>query len=163
MSRAVLSIMAGLLCALAGFRHAAVLKGDAQRLRRWVQLLGHLSLLLQEGTLTIPEALSTAGDTSQPPDLLLQTLACELQKHPRTPLDEAFAKHCPSWAEQPTLTRMFTRLGRGTQASRCLAVEQAAKELQLLADHASARADKDAKLWQTLGLIGGGCLTLLLL
>jgi len=35
--------------------------------------------------------------------------------------------------------------------------------MQLLAESASIRAEKDVKLWQTLGFTGGICLTILLL
>jgi len=61
------------------------------------------------------------------------------------------------------LARLFTRLGRGTKESRRLAAEQTAEEMTLLAQHAGNRAEKDARLWQTLGFVGGACLTILLL
>lgn len=163
MSRAVLAVMAGLLCALAGVKHGASLKADAHRLARWCQLLRHLTLLLQEGTLSIPEALCTASEGTHPPDKLLRTIAMKLQASPLMTMAEAFhacADKCP---EQELLTRMFTRLGQGSKESRVLALEQAAKEMTLLAEAASAKAEKDVKLWQTLGFTGGICLTILLL
>ena len=58
---------------------------------------------------------------------------------------------------------MFTQLGHGLQESRCRAVEHALEEIRLLAQAAARKAEKDVKLWQTLGLIGGLCLTILLL
>lgn len=163
MSRGILAIMAGLLCALAGIRHACTLKGDAVRLTRWEYLLSHLALLLKEGTLSIPEALNAAADTSHPPDQLLRRIAAEMSAQPMLSLAEIFT-HCGSCCiEQSLLTRMFSRLGQGTKVHRSLAVEQAASEMHLLAQAASAKAARDAKLWQTLGLIGGACLTILLL
>lgn len=163
MSRAVLAVMAGLLCALAGVKYASTLKGDANRLSRWVQLLRHLSLLLREGTMSIPEALCAAADGPHPPDKLLRDMAAKVQSAPMTTLEEAFTQLCGDRPERALLQRMFSRLGRGSQESRCLALEQSAQEMEQLAQRASATAEKDVKLWQTLGFIGGACLTILLL
>lgn len=163
MSRAVLALMAGLLCALAGVKYAASLKGEAARLSRWADVLQHLSLLVEEGALPLPQALCAAADTPRQPDSLLRDMAALLQQAPLTTLEGAFLRLCPDWREKPHLQRMFARLGRGTRESRQLAVEQAAREIDLLARQASATAEKDVKLWQTLGFIGGTCLTILLL
>ena len=163
MSRGVLALMAGLLCALAGAKYAASLKGEASRLNRWVELLRHLALLLEEGTLPLPQALCTAADSSHAPDELLRDMAALIQQAPLTTPEAAFLHFCGSWQEKPLLQRMFARIGRGTKENRCLAVEQSARELDQLAQRASARAEKDVKLWQTLGFIGGTCLTILLL
>lgn len=163
MIRTVFAVMAGLLCALSGIRHAAVLKSDAARLTRWTALLEHLALLLREGTLSIPDALCAAADGIHPPDQLLRDIAGRMKAAPLLTAAEAFAQTGTGWLEQDMLARMFLRLGRGTQSSRCLALEQAAGEMRLLAQNASIRVEKDAKLWQTLGLTGGICLTIMLL
>lgn len=163
MSRAVLAVMAGLLCALAGVKHAASLKADAARMTRWVHLLTHLTLLLRQGMMSIPEALCAAADGPHPPDKLLREMAAAMQHTPLLSPGEAF-EPCPTaWAERDVLSRMFARLGHGSQENRCLAVEQSAAEMRLLAESASTKAEKDAKLWQTLGFTGGACLTIMLL
>ena len=54
-------------------------------------------------------------------------------------------------------------MGHGSKDNRVLAVEQCTEEMRLLAEAAAAKAEKDTKLWQTLGFIGGACLTILLL
>lgn len=163
MSRAIVAVMAGLLCALAGLKHASALKGDAARQSRWVQVLSHLALLLREGTLSIPEALCTAADGSLAPDELLRAMAARMSASPMTGLGEAFLASCGDCAEKDVLTRLFARVGRGSKESRVLAAEQGAEEMRLMAASASAKAEKDAKLWQTLGFTGGICLTILLL
>ncbi len=164
MSRAVLAVMAGLLCALAGMKHAASLKGDAARLGRWVQALMRLKLLLAEGTMSIPEALCAAADGQGSPDETLRSVAERTVVSPMTTLAESYMQcvngDCP---ERELLQRMFARLGHGTKESRCLSVEQAAQEMALIARSAADKAEKDAKLWQKLGLIGGISLTILLL
>ena len=162
MSRTVIAIMAGLLCTLAGCKYAASLRRNASRLRRWVQLLTHLSLLLQEG-LPIPQALCAAAQEHQPPDELLRKMAASMQANPLSTPATAYQHTCDDSVEKPTLVRLFAQLGQGTRESRCLALEQAAGELRLMAESAAARAEKDVKLWQTLGFIGGTCLTILLL
>ena len=163
MSRAVLAVMAGLLCALAGIRRAAALKGDALRLHRWVQLLRHLTLLLRQGTMSIPEALCAAADGMQAPDRLLRNMATALQASPLLSLAEAYRQCSEPCTEQYVLLRLFGRMGHGSQDSRCLALEQATEELRLMESSAAEKATKDAKLWQTLGLTGGICLTIILL
>lgn len=163
MSRGVFAVMAGLLCAMAGLRRASALKGDAARLSRWVQLLRHLALLLRQGTLSIPQALVAAAEGTQAPDNLLREMAAKLQAAPMLTLSEVFLQRSEAWQEKAALGRLFSGLGHGTLESRCLAAEQAAEELQLMAASAAARAEKDAKLWQTLGFIGGTCLTIMLL
>ncbi len=163
MSRTVLAVMAGLLCTLAGIRHAATLKGDALRLNRWKQLLRHLSLLMREGTLSVPEALCTAADTHLPPDRLLRNIAERLAASPLLSISEAYRQLSGAVIEDAALARMFERISRGSKDNRLLALEQCADEIDLLADSAAAKAAKDVRLWQTLGLIGGICLTILLL
>lgn len=163
MSRAVLAMMAGLLCALAGAKYASSLRADATRMARWVQLLQHLALLLEEAALPIPQALCAAADGHLPPDELLRHMAAAIQAQPLLTPEAAFLQCCKDTQEKPTLVRMFSRLGRGSKENRCLAVQQASNEMQLLSQAAAARAEKDMKLWQTLGFIGGTCLTILLL
>lgn len=163
MSRAVLAVMAGLLCTLAGAKHANRLQYDANRLKRWTALLNHLELLLSEATLSIPQALCTAADSHLQPDILLRTMASAIQSQPLLSLEEAFLQCSQEVTEIPTLVRLFSRLGRGSKENRCLAVHQATQELEFLAQGAANKAEKDTKLWQTLGFIGGACLTILLL
>lgn len=163
MTRAVFAIMTGLLCALAGVKHAASLKGTASRLSRWVQVLTHLALLLRQGVLSLPEAMCAAADASLPPDRLLREIAARIHASPLLTLTDAYRQTGAEGAEEELLLRLFARLGRGTKESRVLAAEQTAAEMRLLADEAAAKAAKDARLWQTLGLTGGVCLTILLL
>lgn len=163
MTRAALALTAGLLCAFAGFRHASRLKATAIRLARWVQLLHHLSLLLDQGTLSIPELLCTAADGHQKPDQLLLQIAGLLRNDPLLSPEAALGRCEADTPEEDVLCRFFQRLGHGTKESRSLAAAQAAQELQLLQTKANAAAEKDVKLWQTLGLVGGLCLTILLL
>ncbi len=163
MSRAILAVMAGLLCALAGMKYASSLQGDAARLKRWGQVLVHLELLLREGTLSIPEALCAAADGSLAPDRLLREMAARMSASPLLSAADAFQNCCGECPERALLSRLFARLSHGTKESRCLAVKQSAEEMALLAQSAAAKAEKDVKLWQTLGFIGGACLTILLL
>ena len=163
MTRAVLAVMAGLLCALAGWRHAAALRTSAARLHRWTEVLTHLALILSEGASTLPEALDQAATGDQPPDELLRALAADLRRQPLTPLNELYAHRALSGPEGDALKRLMDRLGRGSLEMRCQAVSQTAEELSLLAVRARENADRDATMWRDLGFIGGACLTLMLL
>ena len=163
MSRAIFSVMAGLLCTLAGIRHAASIKADAERLSRWIQLLTHLKLLLTEGFLSLPEALLSAADMQRLPDSLLRDMAARIQASPLLSLHDAYLQCSGDHIEQESLSRLFSRLGRGTKENRLLALEQSIAELELLASSAAQKAAKDSRLWLTLGMTGGICLTLFLL
>lgn len=163
MTHAVLAVMAGLLCGLAGLRHASAMKTEAARLRRLTEILPRLSLILAEQSVSIPAALRLAADGNAPPDRLLHRIADALEGNPLLSLSDAFGQECPICAEQETLLRLAARLGRGSAESRRQAVDQSAAAIVQMAQAAQARAAKDAKLWTTLGWTGGICLTLLLL
>lgn len=132
-------------------------------MNRWIKLLQHLTLLLKEGTLSVPQALHAAADMNLPPDKLLRDIATRLTDSPMLSLGQAYQQTNTDTLEHASLARMFERIGRGSKETRVLALEQCTDEIRLLADSAAAKADKDVKLWQTLGLIGGICLTILLL
>lgn len=163
MIRPVLAVFAGLLCGLIGQRQARRLREEGASLRRWTQLLRCLALLLQEGTLSLPEALRQAAGEDSAPDLMLRRLGDEMEHHPLSPLPELFARCAPAGPEAPVLSRLMAQLCRGSLESRCQATEQAAEEIGLLARSASERAAQDAKLHASLGWTCGACLTILLL
>lgn len=163
MTRAALAVMAGLLCGLAGLRHASAMKAEAARLRRWSHMLARLALLLSEQSMPIPAVLRLAADGREAPDRLLQQVAAALEADPLDSLPEAFGRECPPCPEREILLRLAAQLGRGSAESRSLAAEQTGAAFSQMASHAEALAAKDAKLWQTLGWTGGACLTLLLL
>lgn len=163
MIRAMLAVMAGLLCAAAGVRRAGNIKRTAARLRRWTEALEHLTLILEEGTSTLPEALERAATDSAAPDALLRALAQGLRQQPLASLPDLYAACAQPGPERDTLARLMARLGRGSLDMRCQAARQAAEELALMARQSRENAEKDAAMWRSLGFIGGACLTLMLL
>ncbi len=163
MMRAVLAVMAGLLCALLGLRRASALKGDAARLIRWGQALAHLSLLVREGTMSLPDALLHTAQGRAAPDMLLTAMASAVKASPMLSLSDAFLAHCGDVPEKDALHRMFERLGRGTKEARSLAIDQCREEIALLCAKCTEKAEKDAKLWTTLGFTGGLCITIFLI
>lgn len=163
MMRLTLALTAGLLCGLAGMRQSAALLGEASRMRRWHELLLQLTLILQERSASLPEALRIAADRSLQPDRIIHTLAARMHLHPLEALSDSFDESCPALPEKAVLMRMCVHLGQGTLDSRIHAVQHAVEEISLLAAQANARAEKDVRLWRTLGWLGGACLTLLLL
>ncbi len=190
MMRATVAVLAGFLCAALGMRHGAALRTEETRLRRWVDALQRLAVILRGQAVALPEALHLAagdsrkedvsgqpetassrpaGQTSMPlftsadPEDVLHAIAAHLQAHPLCPVAEVYRGYGATCTEQAALMRLFAALGRGTLESRLLAVTQCTEEMALLAASAKARADRDAKLYQTLGWTGGACLTLILL
>ncbi len=162
MMRTVWAVLAGLLCALLGLRRAWALRHEADRLHRWGQMLAHLALLMREG-LPLPEALCKVAIGHGTPDELLRKAGESLRENPLLPLEETIRAEALPLREGETLLRMMERLGRGSLEDRLLALEQGQQEISLMAKSSAESAEKDAKLYQTLGITGGVCIALYLL
>jgi len=163
MMRTALALMAGLMCMAAGFRQAAALRAADARLRRWTDILRHLSLLLSEGTYSLPEAFLLAASCDSEPDITLRTLAEQMQRQPLKSLPELWETLCSDDPESAALARLMQRLGRGSLESRQQAAHNAADEFELLSAQAREKSLKDAKMWRTLGFLGGACIIIMLL
>lgn len=163
MMRTVFAAAAGLICTLAGYRHASALRSDAKMLQRWAEIASRLALLLEEQAVSLPEVLQTAADADTDADRLLLDIAGDMAANPMTNAAQSFGAHCEGCPQQETLQRMFSRLGHGSVQSRITACRQSAALLQEAAGKARAVSDKDAKMWRTLGWTGGLCLSLLLI
>lgn len=160
MIRPVLAIMAGLLCGVMGMRQAQRIRQESTTLHRWQCLLQRLCLLLQSGSLSLPEAFEHAACEDTQADMLLRRIAASLRAHPLTPLAQLYI---PQGKEGDVLARMFSGLARGSLDARILAVQQAEGEMALLAESARSKTQQDAGMWAKLGWICGACLTLMLL
>lgn len=159
----MLAVMAGVLCGAAGMRHAASMRRDAARLKRWEAILERLLLLLREGAYALPDVLDMAADGAGEPDDALHALACGLRQSPRVSmLAQMQAQHLPE-PERPVLERMAGQIGRGSLTARCLAVEQAMDELRPLGIAAQEASARDGRMWTSLGWTVGACVTMLLL
>ncbi|MBQ2954770.1 MAG: hypothetical protein IJE07_14665 [Clostridia bacterium] len=159
----MLAIAAGLFCALYGMRAAGSLQQEARDLRRWADLLAHLTLIIRQAALPLPKALQAAADLPLAPDRFLRAAADHMLRNPLSTPAESFSAVCPACTGRETLLRLFTRLERGDADSMSLACQQAAEEIAQQAASAQQRASGDAKLWRTLGWTCGATLTLLLL
>lgn len=157
------AVTAGLICALAGMRHAAALRGDAQLLQRWTEIAERLALLLEEQSVPLPEVFRIAADAETAADKLLRRIADDMTANPLTSTAQSFEAHCGNCLQEDALLRMFSRLGRGSVQTRCAACRQSAAFLAQEAAKAHAQSEKDAKMWRTLGWTGGICLTLMLI
>ncbi|MBQ8312346.1 MAG: hypothetical protein IJX84_03975 [Clostridia bacterium] len=160
MMRPVLAVMAGLLCGVMGLRQASRIRETNATLHRWHTLLQHLCLLLQEQSLSLPEAFTQAAAENTAADQLLRQWAEALRRDPLTPLPQHYA---PQGAEGAVLLRLLDGLSHGSLESRVLSAQQAAEEMALLASAAQSKAQQDSKMWSTLGWTCGACLTLMLL
>lgn len=164
MTRLLFPICAALLSTLAGLHLSTHLRQEEQRLARWGEVLPHLHLLMASCAYSLPEAFRLCADGNHPPDTLLRQLADELE---RTPLSSPGALTDKLWSppgsEKDIISRMMHLLSRGSLESRLLAVENARQEVALMHEKAARKAGKDARLYQTLGWIGGLCLLLILM
>lgn len=164
MTRLLFPICTALLSTLAGLHLSTHLRQEEQRLARWGEILQHLHLLMASCAYSLPEAFRLCADGQHPPDALLRQLADELE---RTPLSSPGVLTDKLWrppgSEKDIISRMMHLLSRGSLESRLLAVENARQEVALMHEKAARKADKDARLYQTLGWIGGLCLLLILM
>lgn len=163
MTRLLFPICAALLSTLAGLHLSTHLRQEEQRLARWGDVLQHLHLLMASCAYSLPEAFRLCADGHQPPDVLLRNLADELVRTPLSPPGALTDRLCPPSSEKDVISRMMHLLGRGSLESRLLAVENARQEVGLMHEKVARKADKDARLYQTLGWVGGLCLLLILM
>ena len=112
---------------------------------------------------SLPEAFRLCADGNHPPDTLLRQLADALERAPLSSPGALTDRLCPAISEKDIISRMMHLLSRGSLESRLLAVENARQEVALMHEKAARKADKDARLYQTLGWIGGLCLLLILM
>lgn len=160
MIRPLLAVMAGLICGIMGMRQAQRLRQENAVLHRWEYILRQLCLILQEGTLPLPDALEQAASEQTPADTLLRQMAARLRAEPLSSLSSFYE---PQGQEGPVLSRLFSGLEQGSLERRTLAVTQATQEIALLAQASQEKARQDARMWATLGWTCGACLTLMLL
>lgn len=160
MMRPFLAVMAGMLLGVAGMRRARQLRVHAANHVRWVNLLSHLSLLLQQAAYTLPEALRLAADQPLQPDAWLCALADGITQKRISALP---ASPVLPGQDADILNRYVPRLLHGALESRVQATEQARDEFVLLMKSAQADAGREAKMWSQLGWTLGAALTLLLL
>ena len=163
MNRAYPAVLAGIICGIAGLKHAANLRKSAAELVRWAELLRQLALLLREATMSLPAVFCQAAAGSQAPDDLLRQLASEMRSQPLLPLPELYRRITAAHPAPDAIGRMMDRIWHGSLESRVLAVQQAADEVEHMAATAQTKAARDARMWAQLGWTFGACLTLILL
>lgn len=169
MLRAWLALGAGIGCGVVGMRRASALRRRARELRRWLEALQRLSLLLDESASTLPRAFEQAGESGGTAQACLTATAERLKQAPGLTPSQAFMQaglKYLDWAtgeERAQLTAMLAGVGRGSLAMRRQAVEHTAEWLSLHLGWAEEKHRKDGKLALTLGWAAGACLTLLLI
>lgn len=163
MTRLLFPLCAALLSALAGMHLSAQLRQEEQRLARWGEILQHLHLLLASCAYSLPEAFRCCADKNTPPDALLQRLADEMKCVPLSSPGALTDRLYPPFGEKDLIAHMMRCISRGSLENRLLAVENARQEVLLRHAGIAKKAETDARLYQTLGWVGGLCLLLILL
>ena len=124
MLRAWLALGAGVCCGLIGMRRAASLGCRARELRRWLEALQRLALLLEESASTLPRAFRQAAMGTGLAAESLRATAERLEQEPGFTAAQAFAQSGMDylgWAteeEKGQLTDMMAGIGRGSLAMR---------------------------------------------
>ena len=169
MLRVWVALGAGVCCGWIGMRRAANLGCRVRELRRWLETLQRLGLLLEESASTLPRAFRQAAAGNGTAAESLRATAQGLEQEPGLTAAQAFAQageNCLNWAteeEKGQLSDMMAGIGHGSLAMRRQAVDHAAAWLELHLRKAEEKQQKDGKLAVTLGWTAGACLTLLLI
>ena len=109
-------------CGLIGMRRAASLGCRARELRRWLEALQRLALLLEESASTLPRAFRQAAMGTGLAAESLRATAERLEQEPGFTAAQAFAQSGMDylgWAteeEKGQLTDMMAGIGRGSLA-----------------------------------------------
>lgn len=163
MTQFLLPLCAGMLCTLCGMRLASSLHKEEARLLRWSTLLAHCEVLLSACAYSLPEVFRLCATDENAADVLLRTLSEQMQTERMTPLVTLAEAACPPCMERECLLRWLQAVSHGELDSRLFATQSARKEIDLMYQQSHQKAEKDAKLYQTLGWVGGLCLMLLML
>lgn len=163
MTQLMLPLCAAMLCTLCGMRLASSLHREEERLLRWSALLAHCEVLLSASAYSLPEVFRLCATEKSAADALLRTLSEQMQQQRMTPLVTLADTACPPCVERECLLRWLQAVSHGSLENRLFATQSARKEIDLMHQQSRQKAEKDAKLYQTLGWVGGLCLMLLML
>ncbi|MBQ8535942.1 MAG: hypothetical protein IJ461_00855 [Clostridia bacterium] len=154
----IFAMGAGLCCLALGLTAGAALTRRQRRLTAWLQALERMEQGLQS-RLSMAQVLNL-GDLEE-----LRAMARSLEKEPLLGLGEAWQRSAgqDQEPERQVLAALFNHLGQGDLAHRRQALEQAAVQIEILAQKARQAAERNRPLYRSLGGLGGLALTLLLI
>ena len=163
MIRLVCGLTAAVACALLGIEASHRLKSRVEHLGAWLRALEMMDLKLAHEGIPLREVVLQEGEGEIAKRLKAFSLA--LAQNPRMTSAQAWQSSGKS-AETPeerVLDACFSALGTGVLEKRRTAIAQAMEQLKVLKKEAEEKAQRDCKLYRSLGLAAGAALLLILL
>jgi len=163
MIRLVCAVVAGGACVLLGMEASHRLKGRVEVLAAWQRALELMDLKLLHDGIPLREVVLQDGDGEIAKRLAAFSRA--LSENPRFTALQAWLSSgkSPDTKEEKVLTACFSALGTGVLEKRRTAIAQAMEQLNVLKKEADEKAQRDCKLYRSLGLAAGAALLLMLL
>lgn len=165
MIRLVCGLIAAAACALLGIEASFRLKRRVEYLAAWIRALEMLDLRLLHDGITLREVVLQEGEGDGEIAKRLASFSRALAENPRMTSAQAWQASCKSsdTKEEKVLAACFTSLGTGVLEKRRTAIAQAMEQLKVLKKEAEEKAQRDCKLYRSLGLAAGAALLLILL
>lgn len=163
MIRLVCGLIAAAACALLGMEASFRLKRRVENLAAWIRALEMLDLRLLHDGIPLREVVLLEGDGEIAKRLAAFSRA--LAENPRMTSAQAWETTGKSQdsREEKVLAACFSSLGTGVLEKRRTAIAQAIEQLVVLKKEAEEKAQRDCKLYRSLGLAAGAALLLILL
>jgi Stage III sporulation protein AB (spore_III_AB). len=151
------ALMAGLGCGLAGMLAASQLKKQEALLAAWVRFIKRLQTTFETRRLPIRQVLETGLNEHPLIDARLKKAMQLMDEAPQLSVSEAFE------SADELETRLFSGLCEGSLKQRQAALELSLSAFTAAHEKALSSYEKNGRLYQNLGWLGGLALVLLLL
>ena len=163
MMRLVCAVLAAGACVLLGMEASQRLKGRVEHLASWLRALEMIDLKLAHEGIALREVVLMEGDGETA--RRLSAFSRALKENPRFTAAQAWQSSGKSSdaPEDKVLAACFSTLGTGLVEKRRTAIAQSMEQLKALKKEAEEKAQRDCKLYRSLGLAGGAVLLLILL
>ena len=163
MIRMVCAVLAAGACVLLGMEASHRLKSRVANLSAWLRALEMMDLKLLHDGIPLREVVLQDGDGEVVKRLAAFSRA--LAENPRITSAQAWQSSgkTADTPEEKVLAACFLALGTGVIEKRRAAIAQAMEQLKVLKKEAEEKAQRDCKLFRSLGLAAGAALLLILL
>ncbi len=163
MIRLVCGLTAAGACVLLGMEASHRLKSRVAYLASWLRALELMDLKLLHEGIPLREVVLVDGDGEVAKRLAAFSRA--LAENPRITSSQAWQSSGKpaDTQEEKVLAACFLALGTGVIEKRRAAIAQAMEQLRVLKKEAEEKAQRDCKLFRSLGLAAGAALLLILL
>lgn len=153
-----------------GFYQSQQYSNRPRHIRALQQALLRLETEISYGMTPLPEALATIGEhTAEPIGALFRMTATELEKAAtttalawETAVRNVWMRTSMGDAEKEVMLRLGSTLGASDKSEQIKHLRLAASQLQSAMDEAVDEQRRYAKMWRSLGMLGGALLIILM-